>query len=288
MQPLCSNPLARRVSGVTRSWTVHSSWTIRSSAAENPSTRGTHRERAEWRGDLFHRVCPCGHRWVEGCTQPPDDCAWMRSAIFGGRHHQRGNALATASRLNAGAAFSAASYPMDMRATATATGVPPWRPLRRKGFRERSQRPVMPPPRAVAGALCPGGCRDTASQDALMRGIEIAACDTLMKSAGVRSVFGRSDIWPSRWRPLWAALGALPLTVLLLGSAAVLGGCGGTKQPSPTLPSAALHAAASDAARAGLPHPARRHAEGRLPLPAGERHGPGRATRRAHLARRGG
>ena len=73
-----------------------------------------------------------------------------------------------------------------------------------------------------------------------MRGIEIAACHTFMKSAGVRSVHGGSGIGSSRWRPLWAALGALPLTVLVLGSAAVLGGCGGTKQPSPTVPSAAL------------------------------------------------
>ena len=74
----------------------------------------------------------------------------------------------------------------------------------------------------------------------MMHGIEIAAYDTFMKSAGVRSVYGRSGIRSSRWRPLWAALGALPLTVMVLGSPAVLGGCGGTKQPSPTLPSAAL------------------------------------------------
>ena len=53
-------------------------------------------------------------------------------------------------------------------------------------------------------------------------------------------MYGRSNIGPSRWRPLWATLGALSLTVLVLGSAAVLGGCGGTKQPSPALPSAAL------------------------------------------------
>ena len=73
-----------------------------------------------------------------------------------------------------------------------------------------------------------------------MRGIEIAAFDTFMKSAVVRSGYGRSNIGPSRWRPLWATLEALSLTVLVLGSAAVLGGCGGTKQPSPALPSAAL------------------------------------------------
>src|SRR5262249_24753809 len=73
-----------------------------------------------------------------------------------------------------------------------------------------------------------------------MRGIEIAACDRFMKSAVVRSGYGRSNIGPSRWRPLWATLEALSLTVLVLGSAAVLGGCGGTKQPSPALPSAAL------------------------------------------------
>jgi protein involved in polysaccharide export with SLBB domain len=77
-------------------------------------------------------------------------------------------------------------------------------------------------------------------EDALMRGIEIAADDTFMKSAVVRSAYGCSDKRPSRWRPLRAALGALSLTVLLLGSAAVLGGCGGTKQPSPAVPAAAL------------------------------------------------
>jgi hypothetical protein len=27
------------------------------------------RECAEARGDHFHRVCPCGHRWVERCTE---------------------------------------------------------------------------------------------------------------------------------------------------------------------------------------------------------------------------
>jgi protein involved in polysaccharide export with SLBB domain len=77
-------------------------------------------------------------------------------------------------------------------------------------------------------------------EDALMRGIEIAASDTPMKSAVVRSVYERSGIGPSRGRPLRAALGALSLTLLVLGCAVVLSGCGGTKQPSPTVPSAAL------------------------------------------------
>jgi protein involved in polysaccharide export with SLBB domain len=73
-----------------------------------------------------------------------------------------------------------------------------------------------------------------------MRGFEIAACDTLMKSAGVRSAYGRSGVRPSRWRAPWAALGALPLIALLLAAPAVLSGCGGSKQPSPAVPSAAL------------------------------------------------
>ena len=72
-----------------------------------------------------------------------------------------------------------------------------------------------------------------------MRGIEIAACDTLMNSAVVRSAYGHSGIGPSRWRALWVALGALPLTVLALSAPALLSGCG-TKQPAPAVPSAAL------------------------------------------------
>jgi len=27
------------------------------------------RDCAEARGDHFHRVCPCGHRWVERCNE---------------------------------------------------------------------------------------------------------------------------------------------------------------------------------------------------------------------------
>ena len=29
------------------------------------------RDCAEMRGDHFHRICPCGHRWVERCREDP-------------------------------------------------------------------------------------------------------------------------------------------------------------------------------------------------------------------------
>jgi protein involved in polysaccharide export with SLBB domain len=77
------------------------------------------------------------------------------------------------------------------------------------------------------------------SEDPLMRGIEIAACDTFMKSAEVRSASGRPGIRLSRLRRLGAVLGALPLAVLALVAPALLGGCS-TKQPSPAVPSQAL------------------------------------------------